>query len=89
MTQQRDNSGVLFKNDRKEKDTHPDYTGRATINGVDMYLSAWIKTGARGKFMSLAFNLPRGEAKEKPAEEKPSGGGGDFDDSIPFGAPWQ
>jgi hypothetical protein len=47
--------GVLFKNDRKEKDTHPDYKGSAEIGGVEYWLSAWIKTSAKGKFMSLSF----------------------------------
>ena len=55
--QQRPNSGTLFKNDRKEKPTHPDYTGEADIDGVPMRISAWIKEGKRGKFMSLAFKL--------------------------------
>lgn len=84
MTQQRDNSGVLFKNDRKDKDTHPDYTGKATVNGVDLYISAWIKSRAKGKFMSLAFNIPREKqeaSKAALARETPKGG---FDDEIPF-----
>lgn len=91
MTQQRDMSGILFKNDRKETTKHPDYTGSATINGVELRLSAWIKTSAKGtKFMSLAFSEPRGDAREKPAETpKSTGGGKDFDDEIPFNVPWQ
>jgi uncharacterized protein (DUF736 family) len=54
--QQRPNSGSLFKNNRKEKDNHPDYNGEAEINGKPMYISAWIKkTQNGGTFMSLAF----------------------------------
>lgn len=53
--EQRDNSGSVFVNDRKEKDTHPDRTGTAMIDGVMYYVSGWIKDGAKGKFMSLAF----------------------------------
>lgn len=93
MTQQRDNSGILFRNDRKETERHPDYTGSATINGVELRLSAWIKTSAKGtKFMSLAFSEPRGDAREKPAQStdaapKSAGGGKDLDDDIPFNCP--
>ena len=41
----RDNTGTLFKNDRKELDTHPDYNGKALISGVEYWISAWIKVG--------------------------------------------
>jgi len=63
--------GVLFKNDRKEKDTHPDYKGQSEVNGVEYWLSAWIKTDKNGnKFMSLSFQA-KDEAKpqQKPAPQ--------------------
>jgi len=50
------NSGVLFKNDRKETERHPDYTGTWTDgDGVEYWFSAWIKESKSGsKFMSLS-----------------------------------
>lgn len=54
--EQRDNTGSLFKNDRKESDSHPDYKGSALLNGVDHWLDAWINESAQGvKYMSLKF----------------------------------
>jgi len=66
---QRDNSGILFKNDRKEKDTHPDYQGSARIAGRDYWMSAWIKTGQSGKFMTFAFK-PKTDQQGKPQAGK-------------------
>jgi uncharacterized protein (DUF736 family) len=58
--------GVLFKNERKEKDTHPDYKGSAEVGGVEYWLSSWIKVGKGGaKFMSLSFTAKE-EAKPDP-----------------------
>jgi len=79
MTQYDNNlRGVLFKNDRKEKETHPDYKGSCEINGEEMWMSAWIKDGKTGKFMSLSFT-----PKEQPKKTdfKPDQ---DFDEDIPF-----
>jgi uncharacterized protein (DUF736 family) len=84
--EQKDNSGALFRNERKEKDTQPDYTGNGMVNGAEVRIAAWIKQGAKGKFMSLKFDEPR------ERQEPTRGGGGetapDLDDEIPFISPW-
>lgn len=50
-----DNRGVLFKNDKKENENHPDYKGRIDIDGTEYWLSAWIKKTKDGKtYMSLS-----------------------------------
>lgn len=53
--EQRDNSGTVFNNTRKEKETHPDRTGTAMIDGVEYYINGWIKQGKSGPFLSLSF----------------------------------
>jgi len=76
------NTGALFKNDKKESDRHPDYSGSCEVNGEQMWMAAWIKTSKNGKkFMSFAFN-PKVEKAETP---KPAAVSGiDEDDDIPF-----
>jgi len=78
----KDNSGTLFRNDKKESDKHPDYKGDAIINGQAVWISAWIKDGKRGKFMSLSFN-PKDDRRS--SDRKPSRqSNGDDDEDVPF-----
>jgi hypothetical protein len=61
----KDNSGAIFRNDKKEKDTHPDGKGSAVIDGVEYWISSWNKTSASGtQFRSLSF-----QRKEQPATQ--------------------
>lgn len=86
--EQRDNSGTLFKNEKKEKDSHPNMTGKAMIGGVLYYVSAWTKEGNKGKFQSLSFKPVTGEVSAPPQDSQPSArtapNFSDLDDDIPF-----
>jgi hypothetical protein len=82
--------GTLGKNKRKEKDSHPDYSGSAEIDGVQYWVSGWVKAnGQTGeKFFSLAFkekedNLDR-SAKAKVDASRPTPDFDDPDNDVPF-----
>jgi len=75
------NSGLLFREEKKDKPTSPDYKGQATLDcphcarSVELRLSGWIKTARTGaKFLSLSF---RSKAVERRDEASAA-------DDIPF-----
>ena len=62
------NKAVIFKNNKKEKDTQPDYNGTINVEGKEYTISLWIKEGKAGKFFSGSIKEPY--KKEKEAAEK-------------------
>ena len=57
------NRGSLFKNDRKDDTKFPDYKGSLNVDGIDYWLSAWIKISKDGaKFMSLSIKNKNADA---------------------------
>ena len=80
----KDNEGAIWANKKREKDTHPHFTGSATINGVEYWVSAWKRgEGAHESAPALKFSLkPKEERQDKPraAERQESFA----DDDIPF-----
>lgn len=82
-----ENRGVLFKNDRKETDKHPDYRGNINVDGAEFWLDAWIKTSKKdgSKFMSLSIKPKeaRAQSTPQPQQSAPAQARA-FDDDIPF-----
>ena len=81
--QQRDNSGILSRNEDKAKPdanpNWPDYKGQITIGGKSFWLAGWIKDGQRGKFLSLAV-----KPKEPAPAQEATPAANDTDDGLPF-----
>jgi len=81
----KDNEGAIWKNEKREKDTHPHFTGSATIDGVEYYVNAWKRgEDANEKAPALKFSFkPKGEKQSAPAAPAAKGGGF-VDDDIPW-----
>lgn len=74
--EQRDMSGSLFKNDKKETDKHPNAKGSCMIDGVEYWMDAWTKKDKNGNpWQSVSFK--RKEQQRGPEKSKD-------DDGIPF-----
>jgi hypothetical protein len=74
------NRGALFKNDRRETDKHPEYSGTINVDGRDYWLSAWVKDGKKGKFFSLSVKAKEDRNRNPNAGKQDAG----MDDEIPF-----
>ena len=70
------NSGILSRNDRRESEKHPEFTGTINVDGKDYWLSAWVKErkDGSGKFFSLSV---RAKESKQPARRH-------VDEEIPF-----
>ncbi len=92
--QQKDNSGALFKNDKKQHENQPDYNGQCTIGGIDFWMSAWLKEAQSGrKYMSFSFTPKQASSPAPAPAPRPNAyaqangrpqPAGDVDSDIPF-----
>ena len=72
----RDNAGAMWKNRKKEKENHPDFTGEVTIAGRQYWLSGWARESAAGnRYTSLAFKpkAPKPEYVPPKSNAQPGG----------------
>ena len=77
----KNNTGAIFKNDKKTAETHPDYKGKVTVNGKEMEVALWLKTSQAGmKYFSATFQEPyvKPVLTEIPLKVD------DSDDDLPF-----
>lgn len=73
------NRGVIFKNEKKASDKHPDYQGTINVDGKDKAISLWVKDSKAGKkFFSVAISEPYVKQEEKQVVSK------DLEDGLPF-----
>ncbi len=69
------NRGAIWPNRKKEKDTHPDFTGSVNVDGKEFWVNAWKKKeGDKPNAPSLSFSV-------KPKEDKQAG---NDSDSVPY-----
>ena len=81
--EQRDNSGSLFKNDKKTEPNHSDYNGSIMVGGVEYWLNGWVKETKDGrKYFSLSTKPKTGGGGgSKPAPKRQSA---PKEEEIPF-----
>ena len=85
MDKKFDNSGAIFKNTKREKETHPNMTGTATIEGIDYWVSAWTKVGKDGnKFITMAYKRKNQKEDTAPKPNAQFTNDNFDDDKIPF-----
>jgi hypothetical protein len=81
MYEQQDNSGALFRNNKKQEgDKLPDYNGTIKINGVEKQIAGWVRQGAKGSFLSLKISEPY----KKPLDAKVVKTKTEDSDDLPF-----
>ncbi len=75
--------GSLFKNKDRKSDKHPEYNGSINIQGVEYWLSGWVKESKKdgSKYFSLAV---KPKEKQAPKPTPAPKGFNDMDDDIPF-----
>lgn len=84
------NSGIMYRNENRKTDKHPEFTGSISVGGVDYWLSGWVNDGKPGgKFEGKKYFSIKVNPKEQNVGHTPrpaTGGFGDAfsDDDIPF-----
>ena len=72
------NSGAIFKNDKKTNEKQPDYKGKVNVNGKDMEIALWLKESSKGlMYFSCVFSEPYVNEQPKQIYSQPK-------DDLPF-----
>ena len=77
-------TGALFKHDKQGNEKRPDYKGSAEIEGVQYWVSAWVRNTAKGKCLSMKYERKEQQSAPAPAAKPAPAAQDAFDDDIPF-----
>lgn len=79
------NRGSIWKNDKKETEKHPDFTGSLNVNGVEFWVSAWKRRADQpDKAPALSFSIKAKDEAAKPASNSKTDPMDGLEDDIPF-----
>ena len=83
MEYDNNNRGAIWKNEKKETEKHPDFTGSLNVEGVEYWVSAWKrKPGGCENSPALSFSIKLKEARKAPEHNQAVDT--TFDDDLPF-----
>ena len=84
MTYDNTNRGAIWGNDKKAKDTDPDFTGSLNVGGVEYWVNAWKrKPDSNPKSPALSFSVKMKQGQptvHAPAQQEAP----PLDDDLPF-----
>lgn len=84
------NRGAIWKNDKKESSTHPDFTGSINVDGQEYWLNAWRREKGKPEthpilsFSVKAKDKPSQNVTRTPAPTSYANKDDPFNDNIPF-----
>ena len=79
------NTGAIFKNNNKTKDTQPDYRGKVNVEGKELEISLWLKESKQGvKYFSASFQEPYVKPAAPISETMGNAIAESFDSGLPF-----
>jgi hypothetical protein len=81
--EQKPNSGSLFPNKRKEKESHPDLTGTLDVEGQQFWINAWSKTAKTNGEEWLSISIRPKDAQGAPAKPYTAPAGGKWARNVP------
>lgn len=90
MAQEYDNEnrGSIWKNEKKETEKHPDFTGSLNVNGQEFWVSAWKRRPDQSdKAPALSFSIKAKDGQSVSAQPKTSKTNDQIEDiesDIPF-----
>jgi hypothetical protein len=79
------NRGSIWKNEKKESEKHPDFTGSLNVDGKDYWVSAWKrKPDASERAPALSFSVKPKDGTAPKQDEPRRSVKDEMNDDIPY-----
>jgi uncharacterized protein (DUF736 family) len=67
--EQKDNSGAIFKHDKKDNEKAPDYSGKIVVDGTEKRIALWLNTSKDGTKKYFSVKISDFQQQTAPAEK--------------------